>query len=273
LVDLTLSWVLLAYGLFAAAVESVWDRDEMQIALGAESVLLALVGFLWAGERRALGWALITSGIAAPLVLYGSARLYWDDVDFFASDVILPAIALGGAIGVPLIAIGVFTLRRARSAPPRPDPWWFRPLRWAIQGGLLIVILAFRQGSWDGGIPLVYLGGALALTSLLVALPRRFAVTRRGVGTLLLVLGLAALLVIGVAAGLVGSHMSGDEAAVGLVPAALVAAIGAVLIRSGPSRRSATAPAQPGRGDDHHVDPGAVEGAFMDTLHNTPNAN
>jgi hypothetical protein len=67
--------------------------------------------------------------------------------------------------------------------------------------------------------------------------------------------------------------MSGDEAAVGLVPAALVAAIGAVLIRSGPSRRSATAPAQPGRGDDHHVDPGAVEGAFMDTLHNTPNAN
>jgi hypothetical protein len=41
-------------------------------------------------------------------------------------------------------------------------------MRWAVQGGLLLVVVAFRGGDWDRGISIVYAGTALALVGLLV---------------------------------------------------------------------------------------------------------
>ncbi len=36
---------MFAYGFFAAVVEPVWHQDEVQIAVGGEMIVLALIGF------------------------------------------------------------------------------------------------------------------------------------------------------------------------------------------------------------------------------------
>jgi len=227
--DVVLNWAMLAYGVFAAAVEPVWHHDEMQIAVGAETIVLAVVGFLWAGQRRALGIALIVAGVAAPFVVFGTAPLYWGDVEFAGGEEFWTMMGLGSTVGLPLALLGVLALRRLREATPRRDPWWLQPVRWAIQGGLMLVVIALRGGDWDQGIPIVYAGVALALVSLLVVLPRRLAVTWHGIGVLLAFLGAAALVVIGVAQSFAGGNMSADEALVGLVPATIVLVAGLVL--------------------------------------------
>jgi len=43
--DAVLSWAMFAYGFFAAVVEPVWHQDEVQIAVGGEMIVLALIGF------------------------------------------------------------------------------------------------------------------------------------------------------------------------------------------------------------------------------------
>ncbi len=105
-----------------------------------------------------------------------------------------------------------------------------------LQGGLIVIVAAFRAGDWDNGIPLVYAGGALALIALLIGLPYRFATSVRGMGRFLLYLGLGAGIIVLIAGAFVGGNMSTEEAAVGLVPAAVVAFVGLVLAIAGSSR-------------------------------------
>jgi len=242
LLDGIFGWVAFGYGLYATAVEPTLTHDDAQIAVGAEAVLLAVLSFLWARQRRSLGWALVLSGLAAPVAMYATAPLYWDprDVTLFDSEAFWTTVGVGSAAGIPLIALGVYTLVRARPAPARPDPVWFTPVRWILQAGLIIIVIAFRRGDWANGVPLVYAGGAIALLALIIALPRRIAIRRRGIGLLLLFLGLGAIVVIVVAGAAVGGNMSGEEAAVGLLPAAVVAGLGLLLVLSG---GRATAPA------------------------------
>ena len=262
---------MFAYGFFAAVVEPVWHQDEVQIAVGGEMIVLALIGFLWAGERRALGMALVITGVAAPLAFLGTASLYWDEVELFAGDAFWTTVGVGSVVGLPLALLGVLVLRRAGEVAPARDPWWLRVVRWAVQGGLLLIVVAFRGGDWNRGIPIVYAGIALALVSLLIVLPRRVRLTRRGIGMLLAFLGGAALVVIAVAQAFVGGHMSGDEALVGLVPAGIVLVAGlmlAVTKRGGtnatdrkavPVARAANLGGAVDRGEDVIVD------AFRDT--------
>jgi hypothetical protein len=238
-----LSWVTLAYGLFATAVEPVLHHDEVQIAVGGEVVVLALVSLLWSGHRRSLGWGLVVAGVAAPVAMYSTASLYWDDTALFTSEAFWTSMGIGAVIGAPLVILGVHALRGA-DVPRGPDPWWLPVVRAVIVGGMWVVVLAFRSGSWSDGVVLVYAGGGLALLGLVVALPRRFAVKRRGVGRFLLFLGLAGCVVVAVSATAVGSHMSTDEAALGLIPAVIVAAIGGLIavLPSRPSQRSLRLP-------------------------------
>lgn len=233
--DFVFGWVSFGYGLYATAVEPTLTHDDTQIAVGAEAVLLAVLSFLWARQRRSLGIALVLSGLAAPVAMYATAPLYWNprDVTLFDSEAFWTTVGVGSAAGIPLIALGLYTLFRARSAVERPDPAWFTPVRWVLQAGLLLIVIAFRGGSWDEGVPLVYAGAAIALVALVIALPRRIAVRRRGIGMLLLFLGLGGGVVVLVAGAAVGGHMSSDEAAVGLIPAAVVAGLGLLLILSG----------------------------------------
>ena len=240
--DGLLGWISFGYGLYATAVEPTLTHDDTQIAVGAEAVLLAVLSFLWARQRRSLGVALVISGLAAPVAMYATAPLYWDprDVTLFDSEAFWTTVGVGSAVGIPLLALGIFILVRARSAPERPDPFWLTPLRWILQLGLILIVVAFRGGDWDNGIPLVYAGGAIALLALVIALPRRIAIRRGGVGLLLLFLGLGGIIVIVVAGAAVGGNMSGDEAAVGLIPAAAVAGLGLLLVLSA---GRATAPA------------------------------
>jgi hypothetical protein len=261
-IDVTLSWIALGYGVYAAAIEPVRQHDDVQIAIGIEATVLAVLGLLWGGYRRNLGLALIVLGLVAPAIGYATAPLYWDDVELF-SDAFWTTLGVGGAVGLPLVAIGSYTLLVARRATRRPDPWWFLPLRWVLQGALFVIVLAFRAGDWNDGIPLVYAGGGLALIALLIALPRRIAVTQRGIGLLLLVLGLGAVAVVVVAGAFVGGHMSEEEAAIGLLPAGLVAFVGLLLFlsgRSGRRRAAALAMAEPPVSTD------GLDGAVIDSL-------
>jgi len=142
-----LGWISFGYGLYATAVEPTLTHDDAQIAVGAEAVLLAVLSFLWARQRRSLGWALVLSGLAAPVAMYATAPLYWDprDVTLFDSEAFWTTVGVGSAAGIPLIALGVYTLVRARPAPARPDPVWFTPVRWILQAGLIIIVIAFRR--------------------------------------------------------------------------------------------------------------------------------
>jgi hypothetical protein len=231
-VNATLLWVSLLYGLIATAVEPAWSHDEMQIVLGAETVVLALVGFLWAGRRRPLGAALILTGTVAPLSMLGAATIYWDDPYALDGEGLWTSLVAGLAIGVPLVLLGVHALRRLGDAR-RPDRWWLVLARSAVFAGVWLVVLAFRGGDWDRGVVLVYVGAAAALIGLIVGLGYRFRVGVRGLGLLLLALGLTALAVTGLALVMNGGRMSGEEAALGLMPAAVVTVVGAVMSRLG----------------------------------------
>jgi len=234
-------WVTLLYGLVATAVEPLWSHDDVRIALGAQTVVLALAGFVWAGRRRPLAAALILTGAVAPLSMLGAATIYWDSL---AGEALWTSLAGGLAIGVPLVALGVATLRRLGDSR-RPDRWWLVLVRCAVFGGVWLVVLAFRGGDWDRGVVLVYAGTAVALTGLLVALGYRLRISVRRLGLLLLALGLTALAVTGLALAASGGRMSGEEAAFGLVPAAVLAVLGAVLHRSGSRPADDGAPAGP----------------------------
>jgi hypothetical protein len=244
-------WITLGYGLYAAAVQPVLDHDDVQIAVGGEIVVLALAGFVFSGHRPSLGWALIVTGLAVPATLYSTASLYWDDTTPFASEAFWTAAGLGAVAGLPLVLLGVRVLRRP-DHPRGRDPWWLLAVRWLIFGGLWVVVLAFRGGDWDAGVALVWLGGAVALLGLALLLPRRLGLDRRGVGRFLLFLGLAGVLVVAVAAGAAGSHMSAAEATAGLIPAAVVAVLGGLLAAL-PARTPATGGA-PGTGGAHETD-------------------
>ena len=226
LANAVLNWAALLYGCYATAIEPVWRHDDVRIAIGGEVVVLALVGFLFAGSRRQLGWALVTAGLCAAATVWSTAPLFYDEI---SGELLLVGSGVSAVIGLPLVLLGVHVLRRRGPERPHPRPWWLIGVRWLIVAGMWVVVFGFRGGDWDGGVAYVYAGGALALLGLLVALPNRLSVTRRGLGLFLLFLGVSALLVIGVGAAAVGSHMSGDEAAVGLLPAGVLALVGAVL--------------------------------------------
>ena len=267
--DAILSWASLGYGIYTAAITSVTEDDDVQIAVGVAAILVALATFLWAGNPRSLGGALILVGLAAPVIGYSTATLFWYDVQPFVSEAFWTNMIGGAVVGVPLIALGAYILLRSRPPATHPDPWWYTPLRWALQGGLMVIVLAFQAGDWDAGIPLVYAGGALALLALVIALPRRVAVTRRGIGRLLLFLGLCAAAVIGVASASGGGNVSGDEAAVGLVPAAVVAIVGLLLAMSSrdAGRASSTKPATTAAPAEISTD--GLDGSAIDTLGDT----
>ncbi|MFC5005460.1 hypothetical protein ACFPIJ_47475 [Dactylosporangium cerinum] len=258
MLGMVINWVTLAYGLFATAVGPVLDHDEVQIAVGGEVVVLALVSLLWSGHRRSLGWGLVVTGAAAPVAMYSTATLYWDDTTLFTSEAFWTAMAIGAVIGAPLVILGVLVLR-GTDVPRGPDPWWLPVVRGVIVGGMWAVVLAFRAGDWSDGVVLVYVGGGLALLGLVVALPRRFAVQRRGVGLFLLFIGLAGGAVVVVSAAAVGSHMSTDEAALGLIPAVIVAAIGGLIVAL-PSRPSKPSPQLPRNDGDERVEGAAAGG-------------
>ena len=210
----------------------------MQIAVGGEIVVLAVVGFVFAGQRASLGWALVATGVFVPVALYSTAGLYWDDTAPFTSEAFWTTAVIGSVAGLPLVLLGAKVLR-GRDERERRRPAWLLAVRWLIFAGLWVVVFAFRAGEWDDGVVLVWAGGALALLGLALALPYRLGVGRRGVGRFLLFLGLAGAVVVLVAGAAVGGHMSSDEAVAGIVPALLVAALGGVL---------AAAPARPRHG-------------------------
>jgi hypothetical protein len=223
-------WIFFAYGAAAVGLEAWWRHDELLIASGLESIVLALVDFLWAGEIAALALALRLLGAAAPLIAYGTAPLFWHQVTPFASTAFWASMGLGLLLAVPLFLLARLVERSSLVERAGRDPRWMRGVRWAFRAGLGLIVLAMRAGAWDAGVLLVYAGAALALVALGIVLPRRLAVGRRGVGALLAVLGVAALVVIALAKLVVGGHMSGAETATGAIPAALVTAAGAALL-------------------------------------------
>ncbi len=259
LLNTGLHWLSLAYGMFATAIEPAITHEELGIASGIEAILLAVIGLLWAGARRQLGAALLLVGATAPAMMLGTASLFWDSDDVWILDgeAFWTSIGLGSAIGLPLVGLGAHVLRRSPRPDQRPDPAWFTPLRWVLQGGLLLILAAFRAGEWDAGIPLVYAGAAVALLALVIALPRRLAVTQRGIGLLLIFLGAAAVVVIATAAVLLGGNISDDEAAVGLLPAGIVAGLGVLLAIT--ARRTPAGPAATSQSGADHDDPPPLE--------------
>ncbi len=82
IIDVSLSWLALLVGVYAAAVEPVRTHDDVQIAIGVEAILLAVIGLLWGGHRRNLGIALMVLGVATPAMAYARAPLYWYEVGF-----------------------------------------------------------------------------------------------------------------------------------------------------------------------------------------------
>lgn len=227
--DQALSWLTLLYGIYCAAFDAARSRDELQIAVGAELILVSLLDFMWARARRSLGAGLILVGVSAPAMGFGSAPLFWHRVQLFSGEAFWTTTILGVVVAAPLIWLGRRTLKSPVPANEKPDPRWLAPVRWAMRGGLWIIVLAFRLGDFDTGAVLVYVGAALALTSLALGLPLRLAMDLRGVGRLFVFLGGCALMVTLVAGLLVGSHMSAEEAMFGVVPSVLLMVVGAAL--------------------------------------------
>ncbi len=231
--DLALSWLSLAYGLYCAAYDAAASHDELQIAFGIEAMLLALLDFVWAREPRSLGWALIAAGLSAPVIGIGSAPLFWHEARLFSGPAFFTSLIVGAAVAAPLIWLGQRTLRQAQATADSDDPHWLTAVRWALRLGLWLIVLAFRLGDFRSGTGLVYLGAALALLSLAIGLPRRIHLRPGGLGKLLAFLGISALVVTLVAGAAVGSHMSPEEAMLGIVPALLLTVLGALLARRG----------------------------------------
>lgn len=227
--DQAFSWLTLLYGIYCAAFDATRSRDELQIAVGAELILVSLLDFMWARARRSLGAGLILVGLSAPAMGFGSAPLFWHRVQLFSGEAFWTSMILGAVIAVPLIWLGLRTVKSPITPHEKPDPRWLTPVRWAMRGGLWIIVLAFRLGDFNTGAVLVYIGAALALASLALGLPLRLAMDLRGVGRLFLFLGGCALLVTLVAGVLLGGHMSGEEAMFGVVPAVLLMVAGLAL--------------------------------------------
>jgi hypothetical protein len=224
--DLAFTWLSLAYGLYCAAYDAAASRDELQIAFGIEAIVLSLLDFLWAREQRSLGLALIAAGLSAPVIGIGSAPLFWHEVQPFSGPAFYTPLLLGATVAAPLVWLGRRTLRHARFTKESTDPPWLKPVRFALRIGLWLILLAFRLGDFRSGTLLVYAGAALALLSLIIGLPRRIQLRPGGLGRLIAFLGASALGVTLVAAVAVGSHMSRDEALLGIVPAVLLIVVG-----------------------------------------------
>jgi hypothetical protein len=228
--DRLVPWLFLVYGCFAVGLEAAFTHDEITIATGLETILLSLIDFLWAGEFLFLSNALFGVAFLSPLLLWGSSPIFYRDTSI-GSDAFIHSMALGGVVAIPLALLGVLARRASVRSDVAEDSRAMRVLRWCFRGGLLLIVLAMRLGQWSTeGIALVYAGAVLAVLAIAIVLPRRVRLGRLGVGGVLMLLGLAALLVIGAAKLVVGGHMSGEEAAVGAVPAALLAIIGGVLM-------------------------------------------
>lgn len=236
--DRVVPWLFFLYGLFSVGLEAAFTSDEIAIATGVETVLLSLVDFLWAGELFSLSIALFAAAALSPLLLWGSSPLFYDDASL-GSDAFAHSMALGGVLALPLALLGVLARRADKRGDVAEDSRAMRALRWGFRGGLFLIVLALRLGEWSGGgVALVYAGAALAVAAVAIVLPRRVRTGRAGAGAVLLVLGVAALLAIGAAKVAVGGHLSGEEAAVGAAPAALIAAVGAALMLASPRGRS-----------------------------------
>lgn len=228
--DRIVPWLFLAYGLFAVGLEAAFTHDELTIATGLETILLALIDFLWAGELVFLSNALFVVAALSPLVLWGSSPIFYRDTSI-GSDAFIHSMALGAVLAIPLALLSVLARRASKRGDVTEDSAAMRVLRWCFRGGLLLIVLAMRLGQWSTeGIALVYAGAALAVVAIAIVLPKRVHIGRIGVGGVLLLLGLSALLVIGAGKIVVGGHMSGEEAALGAVPAAILAALGGVLM-------------------------------------------
>ena len=225
------SWGSLVYGIYCAAYDAAHTRDEMQIAFGIEAMLIALLDFLWARAPQSLGLGLIVAGLSAPVIGLGSAPLFWHDVRLFAGEAFFTSVIVGAVVAIPLVWLGRRTLLHARATLPAADPPWLSPVRWALRLGLWLIVLAFRLGDFRSGTVLVYVGAALVLASLGIGLPWRISLRPGVVGRLLSLLGLNALLITLVAGAAVGSHMSPDEALLGIVPALLMIGLGTWLAR------------------------------------------
>lgn len=227
--DLGLTWLSLGYGIFCAAIYANHIHDELEIAFGVEMIIISLLDFMWARERRSLGIGLIVTGVASPVMGIGSAPLFWRDAQLFSGEGFWTPFLVGIVGGAPLVWLGLRTLRHAAITPRTPDPNWLKQVRWGLRAGLWLIVLAFRLGDFQSGTLLVYVGAALALFSLSIGLPRRIKMGKAGVGKLLMFIGASAL-VITLAAGVaVGGHMSRDEAMLGIVPSLLLIVIGGII--------------------------------------------
>lgn len=231
--DQGLSWLALLYGLYLAAIDAARSDMDVEIAMGIEMMLIATLDFVWARARVSLGAALVVCGLSAPVIAFGSAPLFWYEVHWFYGEAWWTAMIGGATVAVPLVFLGRRVLTRAVTVPKEPDPPWFPRARWALRGGLWLCVLAFRLGDFELGTVLVYVGAALTLVSLGIALPRRIHMGRGGVGKLMIFFGVGALFVTLVAGALVGGHMSADEALLGIVPSLLVTVVGSVLVARG----------------------------------------
>lgn len=227
--DLGLSWLSLGYGIFCAAIYATYTRDELEIAFGVEMIIISLLDFMWARERRSLGWGLVLAGVSAPLIGIGSAPLFWHDAQLFSGDGFWTPLLVGIVGGAPLVWLGLRTLRTGTVTPRAPDPKWLTNVRWGLRAGLWLIVLAFRLGDFRSGTLLVYLGAALALFSLSIGLPRRISMGKSGVGKLLMFIGASALVITLAAGFAVGGHMSRDEAMLGIVPSLLLIAVGGIV--------------------------------------------
>jgi hypothetical protein len=225
------SWSYLVVAV-ASVVYAGWTFSDAWLIRGCELAVLTLCRFLVRGQTRGFLIALLGLGVTMPLIAQTTSPIFYygPEVDIWFGRGWDEMAILGGLLGVPLVVAALWGLRRYRrrtGAGDRVGGRWLLRLDIALEVVVWMIAASLSTGEWNGLTVLASVIGALGIAILVgVLLKIRLELGIGGLGTVMMFIGLACLVIVGVLLPLSGGRMSGEEALVGLAPAALLLLFG-----------------------------------------------
>ncbi|MDF1813238.1 MAG: hypothetical protein P1V20_13655 [Verrucomicrobiales bacterium] len=217
----------LVWGLFLAMVWATVRNDVYLLAKAGEIIALALGKLLIQRQIRWFFRGLLATAPAIPVAVYTTTPIFWRKFLPVGSEEFFETLLLGCLCGLPVFCLAVWGLRR-KSGPEQalnPDPAWFKRLNQIFKWALAGMVLSFHLAN----PPLIIAGILVFLVGIICLAKVRLNLTIKHVGNFLIIVGGATVIIALLLIPLGIAHVSGGEAAMAVIPGAILALLGFLL--------------------------------------------
>ncbi|BBM86624.1 hypothetical protein [Candidatus Uabimicrobium amorphum] len=221
------SVLILLAGMAVATVVVPLYREEMDIVRAGEIVALALIRFLIYQQPKCFFYSLIFTGCMLPVASACSCPIFYyrwelEGMLEMAGIALLP--------GIIFIFFGYKGLKRLQTIPltAKKDNEFLRII---TEGAIILIAITFSMGVWNEATVVIITGASLViLVGVFSLLIPQLHLTAKMLGKILAFLGCSVVILCILLVATQGGRVDISEALVGIIPGAVVAGIGFLLV-------------------------------------------